>query len=77
MISVSKPQDFDIALKVKEDPSYYGQQLENGCTERVRFLNKDLRSRKAGVDLHRARCYTKIYRDRVLLHQDQQHSVLH
>lgn len=63
MISVSKPADFDISLKVKEDPSYYGQKLENGCTERVRFLNKDLRSRKAGVDLHRARCYTKIYRD--------------
>ncbi len=56
-------ENIDIQLKIKADPTYYGKTMENGCTERVRFLNADLRGRKAGVDLHRARCYTKIYRD--------------
>lgn len=41
----------------------YGMESGTGCTERVRRLNAQLRKKKPGVDLHRARVFTKIYKE--------------
>ena len=63
MISATKPENYELYQKIQNDSAFYGQRFDFGCTDRVRFLNKDLRDRKRGVDMHRARCYTKIYKE--------------
>ena len=46
-----------------EEQVFYGKTAENGITERVRKLNKQMHEAKYCVSLSRARAFTKIYKE--------------
>lgn len=52
-----------LSERIASDPDYYGQIGDNGSTARVRKLNGELRAQKAGVCLHRAQVFTKVYKE--------------